>query len=157
MATDIKQAVAASSAFTLTMTGGITDGSGRMSDAIANASPSYPGVLIFCKVRNNTGAAANANSVIEVYLIRSDASSPNITDDNAGTSDAAFTPVNSQLIGVLVNKSSPSAGDTLYGSFYVANPGLKFSIGIKNRTGQTLSTTAGDHSFRYQFVNDQIQ
>lgn len=160
MANDILSQIDASVALTISLAS-ITEGNGRVSTAVSNASPSKPRIIIFAQITMGTNPVAN--SIVELYLIRGDAASPNIQDDNHGTgtpngtSDDAFTAMNAQIIGTLRNSGTPATGDVLRGSFIVDEPGLLWSIGVKNRSGVTLNGTGSNHVIRYSFVNPEIQ
>lgn len=152
---DILSQYDASTALTISLAS-IATGAGRVSTAVSNASPSKPRVRIYAQIKMGTSPVANSN--VEVYLIRGDvSSSPNIQDDNAGVSDAAYTALNAQLIGTLRNAASPATGDVLRGSFTVDEPGLIWSIGIMNKSGVNLDSTGGNHVIRYTYINPEVQ
>lgn len=153
MANDILSQIDASAALTISLAS-IATNAGRVSTAIGNASPSKPRVLIFAQIKMGTGP--NANGTVELYLIRGDAASPNIQDDNAGAVDAAYTAVNAQFIGTLRNPDA-TTGNVLRGSFVVDEPGLLWSIGVKNLSGVALDATGSNHVVRYQYVNPEVQ
>lgn len=154
MPNDILSQIDASAALTITL-GSLANGSGRVSAAVSNASPSKPRVILFAQIE--LGTSPNSNSLVDLYLIRGDAASPNIQDDNAGTSDAAFNVLNAQLIGSLRAGASAATGDILRGSFVIDEPGLLWSIGVVNRSGVALDATNGNHVLRYNYVNPEIQ
>ena len=156
MANEIKDKFGTSSALTITLAS-LANLAGRQSTVVDNTSTRYQGIILFVNVKNNSGAAPNANSIVEVYLIRSDNDSTEHRDDGAGTSDAALTPLNAQLIGALRNKASPAAGDVLKGSFAVLSPGPEWGIAIYNRTGQSLDSTGSNHWVRYIGLNPEVQ
>ena len=146
-------------------TASLASGSGRQTTMIDNTSAKFPALLIFVEIKMASGSAPTANSIVEIYLIRGDAASPTISDDNAGASDAAWPPAsttggpNAQLIGTLREGSSPATNDILYGSFYVENPGPLWGIGVINRTGQAFHATQPltTHAVRYVGMNLSIQ
>lgn len=156
MANEIKDKFAASSALTITLAS-LTSTSGRQSTLVDNSTNRYQDVLVYVNTKMG-GTAPNANSVVEVYLIRSDkdATTESVTD-GAGASDAAFTPLNAQLLGFLRNKSSPAAGDVLKGEFLVNRPGPKWGIALVNQTGQTFDATGSNHWVRFVGLNPEVQ
>ena len=154
MASAILSQIAASASLTISLAS-IADGSGRVSAGVSNPSPSYPRIILFAKIK--LGTSPNSNAIIELYLIRGDASSPAIQDDNAGTADAAYTALNAQLIGTLRSAAAAATGDVLRGSFIIEEPGLYWSIGVKNRTGVALDATNGNHALTYNLVDLQVQ
>jgi len=157
MANEIKDKFGTSSALSITLAS-LANSSGRQSTLVDNSSVRYQDVLVFVNVKNSSSAAPNSYSTVEVYLIRSDNdATTEHRDDGAGTSDAALTPLNAQLIGALRNKGSPSAGDVLKGSFIVHRPGPEWGIAIFNRTGQSLDSTGSNHWVRYVGVNTEVQ
>ncbi len=156
MANEIKDKFAASSALTITVAS-LADGGGRQSTLVDNSTNRYQDLLVYVKLK--TGATApTANSVCEVYLLRSDkdATTEHVSD-GAGASDAALTALNAALVGVVRVRSSPSAGDVLYGEFLVHRPGPKWGIAVVNRTGQALDSTGSNHWVRYVGLNPEVQ
>jgi hypothetical protein len=120
----------------------LANGSGRASTAIDNSTGKYVSADIRVKV---TGASAG---YVEVYLIRSE-DGTNYDDSWTGT-DGAYTPVNALLLGTI---NTPSTA-TYVRTFDTAELGLtlpaKWAIGIVNRTGAALNSTAGNHSVTYR-------
>lgn len=156
MANEIKDKFAASAALTITLTS-LADAAGRQSTLVDNSSNRYQDLLVYVKIKNGS-SAPTANSVVEVHLIRDDKDGgTEHVSDGAGASDAALTVLNAQLIGVIRNKSSPSAGDVIYGEFFVQRPGPKWGVVIVNRTGQTLDSTGSNHWVRYVGCNPEVQ
>jgi hypothetical protein len=125
---------------------------------VDNATARYQDLLIYVKLKTDTTTAPDADAICEVYLLRgdADATSEHITD-GAGASDAAMTVLNAPLVGVVRTKSSPAAGDVLYGEFLVHRPGPKWGVAIVNRSGQALSSTGSDHWVRYVGLNPEVQ
>jgi len=156
MANEIKDKYGTSAALTITLAS-LADAAGRQSTVVDNTSARYQDLLIYVNVKMGA-SAPNANSIVEVSLIRTDADgTTEHRDDGAGASDAALTPLNAQLIGALRNKGSPSAGDVLKGSFLVHRPGPKWAVAVFNRTGQALDSTGSNHWVRYVGLNPEVQ
>ena len=141
----IKQIFNTAGTATITLAS-LTNGSGRASTNIDNSTGLYFSADI--RVRVTTGTAT-ATSFVEVFLIRSEDGSS--YDDAFGGSDAAYTNVNAILLGTLSTPASTTAYSKV---FDTAELGLtlpaKWCIGIVNRTGNTISATAGNHSVTYR-------
>lgn len=121
-----------------------TSGVGRQSTLITGNTARS--ALIGVQVK--MGTTPTANSLVYVYLIRSDTS---ITDDGAGASDAALTVVNAPLLGTLLCPSS-TTGQVLTGLFdtkQLGSLGPTWGIAIVNATGAALDATAGSHAVHY--------
>jgi hypothetical protein len=156
MANEIKDKLGTSTALTITLAS-LADGAGRQSTLVDNATARFQETLIYVKCKMGS-SAPNANSIVEVYLLRGDrdAGTEHLSD-GAGTSDAALTPLNSQIIGALRNKAAPAAGDVLYGEFLVHRPGPKWGIALFNRSGQALDSTGSNHWVRYVGITPEVQ
>ena len=156
MPNEIKDKLGASTALTMTLAS-LADGAGRQSTLVDNATARYQEILVYLKCKMGA-SAPNANSIVEIYLLRGDkdAGTEHLSD-GAGASDAALTPLNAQLIGALRNKASPTGGDVLYGEFLVHRPGPKWGIAVVNRSGQAFDATGSNHWARYVGVNPEVQ
>jgi hypothetical protein len=139
---DIKQKLYNADTPTITIASLANDG-GRASAAIDNSTDLAFAADIRLKIK--TGASGVlATGYIAVYLIRSE-DGTNYDDGFAG-SDAAYTPVNAILLGII----TANANATTYNKvFDTAELGItlpsKFAIGIVNKTGAALDSTAGNH------------
>lgn len=132
--------------FTITLAS-LANASARQSTLVSNTN-NYPAALIFLELTSG-GVAPTAGAVYEVYLIRSDGTT---ADDNAGASDAAITIENATLLGTIVLTATTAKG--FVGIFDTApfGPlGDTWGIAVKNSSGQTISTTEGDHVKGYQY------
>jgi len=139
--------------FTITLAS-LANATARQSTLLTNSS-NYPGALLYFRIKSN--AAPTAGSVYEIYLLRAD-ETPTLADDNAGASDAAITIENSPLLGTIV--LTATATKNFYGVFdtSVLGPlGPKWGIAVKNSSGQTVSTTEGDHGYEYVYYLPEIQ
>lgn len=132
------------SADTLTLTiASLANGSGRASTALNNESNLDISADIGLKIRSNA-AGTSATGYVEVWLIRS--YDGTTYDDNFGGSDAAYTPSNALLLGTI----NVVANATTYTkTFDTSELGLtlprKWAVGILNRSGAALDSTAGNH------------
>jgi len=157
MPNELKDKFSTSTALTISLDG-LADGAGRQSSLVDNSASRDQDVLLFVKLRADTAAVPDADAVCEVYLLRGDADATGEhVSDGAGPSDAAFTPLNAPLIGVMTTSGAPSAGDVLYGEFLVHRPGPTWGVAVVNRTGQAFSSTAGDHWVRFVGLNPEVQ
>jgi hypothetical protein len=156
MANEIKDKFASSTALTITIAS-LANAAGRQSTLVDNTTNRYQDLLLFVNIK--TANSPNANSIVEIYLIRTDNEliGTQHNDDGAGTSDAALAPLNAQLIGALRSSASPGTGEVLKGSFLVSRPGPEWGVALFNRTGQTLDSTGSNHWARYIGLNPEVQ
>lgn len=129
---------------------------GQESTAVDNTSDKFIDVLVQVKTAIQTGSPANDKAVY-VYAYGSEDGST--YTDNATGSNAAITlraPTNLRLIGVI---ACPDSGALTYESqpMSVASAfgGImprKWGIVVRNYTGLALSSTEGDHSYKYTGV-----
>lgn len=154
MANEIKEKYSASAGFTLTLASlaSSTAGVGRQSTLIDNSTSRYQKVIVYVKIKQGTSPTGNRG--VYIYGIRSDGT---IRSDGAGASDAGLTVLNAPLLGSLLNKSSPSTGDLLYGEFVFENPGPEWGIAIVHDTGVNLDSTEGNHDYNWVGVNPEVQ
>lgn len=147
MASELRIKTDASAAFTITLAS-LADGSARQSDMIDNTT-NRQGALVYLRIKSGA-SAPTAGTVYEVYLLRGDAATPNVTDDGAGETDAAITIENAQLLGAI--KVTNDAAKNFYGVFdtWPLGPlGPTWGIAVRNKSGQALSATEADHVKRY--------
>ena len=143
---DIKQAFGTPATMTKTFAS-LANGSGRAATAIDNSSNKFISADVRVKVK--TGASGvSATGYVAVYLIRSEDGSS--YDDGFAGSDAAFTPVNATLLGII---SAVANATTYQKVFDLAALGItlpeKWSIGILNNSGAALDSTEGNHEVKY--------
>ena len=108
-------------------------------------------------VKIKKGTSPAANRAVYVCLLKADDNATEHITDGGGTSDAALTVVNAQLIGAMYNGTSPSTGDVLYGEFVVHDPGRQWGIAIVQDTNVNLDSTGSNHWVRYVGANPEIQ
>lgn len=158
MANEIKDKYGSTTALTISLASlaSSTSGVGRQSTLVDNSTSKYQDILVYVKIKQGTSPTGSRG--VYVYLIRDDAdgTTPHRTD-GAGSSDAAWTASNAQIIGSMRNLSSPATGDVLYGEFVVNRPGPKFGIGIVHNTKVNLDATGSSHWVRYVGLNPEIQ
>jgi hypothetical protein len=145
----IRQTFETAGTATITLTS-LANGSGRASTAIDNTSTLDISSDIRVKV---TTSGTLATGYVSVYLIRSEDGTN--YDDAFGGTDAAYTPVNAILLGIIATPATA----TYVKVFDTAEMGLtlpaKFAIGIVNSSGNALTATAGNHSvtFRNKYLS----
>ena len=149
---EIRTKFDASTAFTITLAS-LANGSARQSTLLTNSS-NRPGALIYVRIKSGT-VAPSANSVYEVYLLRSDGT---ITEDGAGANDASITIENAPLLGTILVTATTTKN--FYGVFDTATLGPLGSIwgvAIKNSSGQAFSSTEADHAVRFSYYVPEAQ
>ena len=159
MANEIKDKFGSSTALTITLASLAASnvGVGRQSTLIDNTTNRYSKLHIFVKVRQDGSLTPTANRAVYVYLLKADDNATEHITDGGGTTDAALTIKNAQLIGALYNGTSPAAGDILYGEFIVYDPGRQWGVAIVNSTGRSLHSTGSNHWVRYVGANPEVQ
>jgi len=127
---------------------------GQQSTLVSNSS-NYPAALVFIKF--TTGASApTAGSVIEVFLLRSNGT---IADDGAGATNTSLTIENAPLLGTIVVLTN-GTNKALYGVFDTAALGPlggTWGIALRNQSGQTSNSTAGNFAASYQYYYSEVQ
>lgn len=137
----------------------VANNAGRISDRYdrGGGAPFAKPTLYIWRVVTKAGAALAVGTALEVYLATSDGTS---ADGNQGTSDAAFSAAdkrrNLQYLGALIADST-SSGEVQIASGLVEIRERYISVVWWNTLGQSLSGTAGDHSFTLTPVPDEIQ
>ena len=154
----IKDSFAANSAMTITLASlaNSTAGVGRQSTLVDNTSNLYSSAQIAIKV--TVGTTPTANSLIYVYLIRSDNSGTPIADDGAGASDAGLTVINAPLLGTILC-SAATSNAAYYGVFdtkSLGSLGPKWGIALVNATGVALHVTAGNHVVEFNGITQTV-
>lgn len=133
---------------TLTLTiASLANGSGRCSTAVDNTSGKYLSADIGIKVKTNA-AGTSSTGYVSVYLVRS--YDGTTYEDAFAGSDAAFTPVNAILLGII---NTVANATTYYRVFDTAELGIslpkKWAIAIVNSSGAALDSTGGNHEAKY--------
>ena len=156
MPNEIKSKFGNPTAITITLASlaSSTSGVGRQGTIIDNTSDRFFKVEVTASIK--LGTSPSTNTAVYIYLIRSDNSGSNHRTDQAGTSDAALTVVNAQVIGIL-GKASPSTGDVLSDSWTVEDPGPKWTVAVVNSSGASLDSTGGNHYVGFVGINPEVQ
>jgi hypothetical protein len=127
-------------------TGPLASGSGRQSTMVTN-SGNHRRALITAAIKSGA-AAPTAALTYDVYLIRYDGTN---RDDNAGTTDAAWTQCNAPLIySMIVTASANTVFVATFSTELLGDLGGSWGIGVMNRSGQTLNASSHQISYRYQ-------
>jgi len=136
--------------------GSVANGAGRITAVIVNTTTRARSVLV--AVRITTGATApTAGAPYKVGLVRRLAGSPDVSDDGLGTADAAVAtePVQVEWLGAIYARASTAT--QLNGTFVANDPGPQYSVVVFNNSGQTVSTTNGDHLVQVVPITDEVQ
>ena len=142
----IKNEFNTSAAMTITLAS-LADSAGRAATAIDNSANKFISADVRIKIK--TGATGvSATGYVSVYLVRSEDGAS--YDDGFAGADAALTPVNATLLGILTANANAT---TYNGVFDLAQLGItlpkKWSICILNKTAVALDVTAGNHEVKY--------
>ena len=153
MANEIKVKNIAVANITISLAG-LTSGSARASASLDNSVTDYPGAKISLKITSGA-VAPTAGALYEMYLLRHNGTMG--TDGWAGT-DVAITIENAPIIGTIV--VTATAAKAFYVEVDTTSAGIlgaTWGIAIKNASGQTLSTTEGDHLKTVEYYVPEIQ
>jgi hypothetical protein len=141
-------------ALTITLAS-LANGAGRQCTLITNSSTKYTELKVAINIKLGTSPV---EGTVDVYFIEGNGAGTPINNDGAGASDAAYTPLNSDLFDSLYTGSSPSTGDVLKKIITLGmNPGVTYGIGIVNNTGVALDATGGNHVVSYMGLNLEDQ
>lgn len=141
--------LAASTSFTITLASlaNSTAGVGRQSTLITG-NTARSAIISF---KFTTGTTPTANSLVYLYLIRSDGT---LTDDSAGASDAGLTVVNAPLLGTLLIPTNASNTTYIqnYDTKFLGSLGTTFGVAVVNSSGVTANSTGGNFDVRYTLL-----
>ena len=145
MANLINSAYGTATAFTITLDS-LADAGERQSTQVTDVAG--PQVRIWATIV--TDSSADANSLVEFYLARTDGT---IQAGGGGASDAAWTgDKNSvQFIGALVVQAGAATYKT---SYLVDDPGPSFHVIVSNETSDALGSGC---SMRYRSITPEVQ
>jgi hypothetical protein len=132
-------------------------GAARQSTLITNSNPEQPSALLYVRIKSGTSAPA-AGGTYDIYLLRANGSGPDYITDGGGSSDAAITIENAQLIGSIIVTNT--ASKFFYGEFdlsHLGPLGPTFGFAVKNNTNQSISSTASDHKVYYDLYAPEVQ
>lgn len=135
----------------------IANGAGRICGVIDNTTARAREGFVHVQVKSGA-SAPTAGAPYKVYLVRrSNDGTNDISDDGLGTTDAAVStePAQAECLGSIVVTATSNA--TFRKSFLMRDLSSKFSIVIWNASGQTISTTGGDHDVQVQLINPEVQ
>lgn len=146
----VKELLSAIQTFTLTLASLANSavGVGRQSTLIDNSSDLYLSALVSLNIK--VGTTPTAGSLIYVYLLRSNADSTPIADDNAGASDAGITIVNAPLLGTIrvLDATTGANYRAIFDTSQLGPLGSKWGIAIVNSSGVALNASEGVYSWR---------
>jgi hypothetical protein len=145
---DIRDMFGGSTALTITLAS-LANGAARQSTMVDNSTDMFQSALIFVKMTSGATAPTGGTTYTVHLIRRDDHASPNIADDNAAGSDAAIILENAPILGaVVLTNTSAKAFYGVFDTSTLGPLGKSWGIAIKNNSGQTVSTTPGDHSVR---------
>lgn len=153
----VKDTYAAVGTITITLASlaSSTAGVGRQGTLVDNTTNRYRSALIYPNIK--MGTTPTANTLVYLYLIRSDNNAP-ILDDSAGASDAGLTVVNAPLLGTLLCPNT-TTGTVLRATFDTTplGPlGPKWTVALVHSTGVNLDSTGGNHTITYVGVTQDV-
>jgi hypothetical protein len=127
---------------------------GRQSTLVDNTTTRWQKIHLYCRV--TTGTSPTASRGIYVFLLKADKfTTPNVSTDNAGATDAAITIVGAQQIaGVVCDATSDKAYRF---DCIISNPGPAWGIALSHETAVNLNATAGNHAFWWLGENPEVQ
>lgn len=155
MANEISTKIIDKALFTITLAS-LADGTSRQSTMVAN-SGNYPAAIIALRITSG-GAAPTSGTTYDIFLLRGDTGSSTYRTDGAGASDAAIVIENARLLGSIF--VTADAAKNFYGEFDTSSLGplgSEWGIAVRNNTGQTLSSTEGDHLKEYMYYIPEVQ
>lgn len=156
MANAIKPLYSSVSNFTITLASlaSSTAGAGRQATMIDNSTNRYNRIIVSVNIM--VGTSPTASRSIYIYAIRSDKNTTAIRDDAAGASDAAWTRLNAELIGII--RCGAAASNTAFKAvFQLRDPGPEWTIGVVHDTGVALNATGSNHVCSWIGVVDEVQ
>lgn len=155
MPTEVKDKYSTAQEFVILLTGlkGSSLQVGRASDFVDNTVSRYSKVLVY--VNLTQAATVSGSKTAYIYGLRCDNVSTVGTDGVTG--DMAVTFLNAPILGLLANKSSPSAGESVMGEFVFDTPGPKFGIGVYHDMASNLTTNTGENFIRWIGINPEAQ
>lgn len=118
-------------------------GAGRQSDFESNAD-ARPAAHVGVEI--DPGTSPTADTIYTVYLLRENG---DISDDNVGTSDAAYTPINAQILGTLRNPGNGNIVAGIFDTKFLGALGDSWGIAVVNETNQALAASGNKASFEY--------
>lgn len=131
----------------------LTHTNAKQSDSVTNSND-YPSAYIILSIMTGS-VAPSTGSVFIVYLFRR---MTNAQDDNAGSTKGSITPRNMKVIGVLqVSNATNTAFEVILTTEHLGPLGPEWGIAVKNMTGQTTNSTAGNHSAYYRYYVPELQ
>lgn len=158
MAADILIDTDAAANFTQTLAS-LAAGAARQSTMVDNTTTRQPSALIGYDIQSG-GTAPTAGTIYEIFLLRGvdSGTAGALRDDNAGTTDAAITIENAQLVGTLVVTNTINKHFTaIWTTANLGVLGRAFGTAVRNSTNQALNATEGNHKKTYMLYNPRSE
>jgi hypothetical protein len=142
----IKQLFGTSASLTITLAS-LANDAGRAATIVDNTTTLAFSIDVRVKVKTGASGVV-ANGYVAVYLVRSEDGST--YDDAFGGTDGAYTPVNAILLGYITANANATTYNAVFDTSMLGiTLPKKWSIGILNKTGAALDSTAGNHEVKY--------
>ena len=132
------------------MANGSANTSGVVTNDGTGGNPHFNGTMVTVRIRTGS-VAPSAGGAVNVYLLSFNDANEG-TDDWDGTTTSGFVIDNAPLLGSLI--VTAATNKDYVGVFDTTRLGVlsqEFGIAIENRTGQTLDSSAPNHSVRHRF------
>lgn len=141
--------LATPTAFTITLASlaNSTAGVGRQGTLVDNTTNLYLSAIVSLNIK--VGTSPTANSLIFVYLIRSNNNGTPIIDDGAGASDAGITIINAPLLGTILVSATTTGANYIrnFDTSPLGPLGPKWTIAIVNSSGVALNASQVNQTF----------
>ncbi len=157
----ISRVLGTRTAFTLTVAS-LANVAGQVSTQVdlCDANNLVPQALIVQVKLTAGGSAPTAGSTYQLYWARGEDATGHI-DGGLAATDTGYTSASSpftaaqlrdqlQFVGAIPLLATTAL--TYRATFLITDPGPRGSLYLYNDSGQTMSTTSGDHSAHYQTV-----
>lgn len=122
----------------------------RQSTIVDNSTTRYSRIHLYPKVK--LGTTPTVSKLVYFWLLKSDGTN---RTDGAGTTDAALTVKNAELIGTAV--TTATTGENIQPHFTIENPGKEWGIAVGHDSVAALDSTGGNHVINWIGVVDEIQ
>lgn len=118
-------------------------GAGRQSDFETNTD-GRPAAHVAVEIKPNV--APTADTIYTIYLLRNNG---DIVDDDVGLVNAAYTPINAQILGTLRNPGNANIVAGIFDTAFLGALGESWAIAVVNETNQALAAAGNKASFQY--------
>lgn len=157
MASEIKDKLSSSAAFTITIASlaSSTVFSGNQSDMVDNSTTRYSLIHVFGKFKQ--GTTPTGNKGVYLYAIRGDKNGTAHRSDGAAATAGTLIRANAEYLNTGRNLASPATGDFIYVEGFIVNPGPEFGVMFYHDTVAALEGTGSNHWLRWVGNNPEAQ